>query len=290
MRVDFFGNLLAAKADPKPYTRREIEGRLREFGFDHLDQFMLGAMEAGDPLGHSPAMMEDTIDELFRQRDAGNIRCIGFSCHDPDYAARLARRFPVFDAVMTPYNYANRAAEGDLADVLRETGMAWIAMKTLVWHVYGIPVTALRNLRGTDRDPGFDPDAPVATLAHRFVLANPLVSTVVPAMNSREAAAENAAAADGRGLLPEEDACLRAYAEAMKAADRVPLALAGLLEDNLRVRGYALEYLRHRLKLDIPAVDYEGDGAEGECAAAARRAIDRLRHDERAAGLIPPGL
>ena len=49
--------------------------------------------------------------------------------------------FPAFDAVMVPYNYVNRVAEGNLAKAVKKSGAALVAMKTHVWHVYGVPVT-----------------------------------------------------------------------------------------------------------------------------------------------------
>jgi aryl-alcohol dehydrogenase-like predicted oxidoreductase len=204
MRVDFSSNLMREEADPRALTRSEVGGRLREFGLDHMDQFLLGALDGGDPLSHSPSIMEDVLDELARLRDEGKIRYAGFSCHDPDYAARLIETWPVFDAVMTPYNFVNRAAEGKLAEVLRTAGTAWIAMKPMVWHAYGLPVTALRNVRPVPGRAEHDPQAPIAALALQFILSNPLIATTVPSVNFIEAVDENTAAS-GCGQLTDED-------------------------------------------------------------------------------------
>ena len=81
------------------------------------DQFMLGAMEGGDPLGNVSAMDEATA-ELARLRQKGLIRLFGFSAHNPDYGARMLEQWPIFDTVMVPYNHANRAAERGLAAVV----------------------------------------------------------------------------------------------------------------------------------------------------------------------------
>ncbi len=107
---------------------------------------------------------------------------------------------------LTPYNLANRKAEGRLAEVLRQTGAAWVTMKPLVWHVYGLPVTVLRNLPAVPGQFRFDRTAPVARLALQFVLGNPLVTTCVPAVNTVEAIDENVAAS-AAGPLSENDEC-----------------------------------------------------------------------------------
>jgi aryl-alcohol dehydrogenase-like predicted oxidoreductase len=69
MRVDFFRNMLNDSADPRKYTSREVEGRLTDLGRDHMDQFLLGASEGGDPLGLPLAVIEDVLDELNRLRE-----------------------------------------------------------------------------------------------------------------------------------------------------------------------------------------------------------------------------
>ena len=276
MRVDFFANMLQDEAGPRAYARREVEARVQEFGIDGLDQFMLGALEFGDPLSHPRAMMDDALDELLKIRDEGKFRFLGFSTHTPDYAARLLETFPVFDTVMTPYNFANRAAEGALADALRKSGAAWVAMKTLVWHIYGVPVTVLRHLKPVPGRVNLDP-TPIATLAHRFVLQNSLLTTCVPAMNTLTAVNENAAAS-GAGPLDEADqAQLQAYANAMLAEDLVPLAIGGLLEDNMRVQFYAINLLHDKLGLPANLGDLSDAGAEVRVKSTAATRLGALR-------------
>lgn len=287
MRVDFFKNWLAGQSDIRAYTRREVEASLRAFGGRSVDQFLLGAMCMGDPLSHPRSLMEDAIDELQRLRDQGKFRFFGFSCHEPDYAARLLEAFPAFDTVMTPYNFVNRQAEGRLAEVLRRTGAAWVAMKTLVWHVYGLPVTVLRNLPDVPGRPALDRTAPVGRLAHQFVLANPLLSTCVPAANSVEAVEENAAASAAGPLTIAAECALADYARAMAAEDFVPLAIAGLLEDNLRVRANAIHTIRRQLGWDIAPLPCDAADAEAQARHLAGELLARLRQDARWAPYVP---
>lgn len=277
MRVDFFANMLNDADGPRAYVRREVEARVRELGVDVLDQFLLGAMEAGDPLSHPRTMLDDALDELLRLRDAGKFRFLGFSTHLPDYAARMLETFPVFDTVMTPYNFANRAAEGALADALRKSGAAWIAMKTLVWHIYGIPVTVLRHLKPLPGRVSLDPAVPIATLAHRFVLQNPLLTTCVPAMNTVVAVDENVVASAAGPLDEASQTQLHAYADAMLAENLVPLAIGGLLEDNMRVQFHALSLCRNRLGLAADLGGLGDAGAEARVKSTAAAMLGTLR-------------
>ncbi|HEY3323004.1 MAG TPA: aldo/keto reductase [Planctomycetota bacterium] len=289
MRVDFYSNLAATKESPKAYTRREVETRLKEFGFDHLDQFMLGALEGGDPLANGHAALEDTFAELSLLKQEGKIGLVGFSCHTPDYAARLLNAFPQFDAVMTPYNFTNRAAEGALAAALTRTGAAWIAMKTHVWRVYGIPVTALRALHPAD-GLQYDRNAAIGRMALQFVLQHPKLVTTVPAANSVAAVEENCAASDAAALSESDVRQLRVYADAMDAADQIPLAIAGLLTDNVRVRWMAIGHIRHHLKFEAPEIDWVADDAEEQARTVAAGLITKLRRDPRWSAYVPDAL
>jgi hypothetical protein len=210
---------------------------------------------------------------------------VGFSCHDPDYAARMLAAWPGFDSVMTPYNPFNRAAEGRLAEALRQTGVAWIVMKPLVWAAYGLPITVLRNIVA----PGgaWEEQTPMAALAMRFILANPSVTTIVPAMNTTAEVRENLSASGAASLAAHELGQLDALAGAVRKKGAIPLAIGGLLTDNLRVRRYALHVLAEALHLDIPPIDYESDGAQATAGAAAEKLLQAVAGDGRWPSCLP---
>lgn len=279
MRVDFFKNWLAEKGDIRAYTRREVEACLRDAGWDAIDQFLLGAMCMGDPLGQPRSILDDAIDELQRLREQGKVRFVGFSCHEPDYAARLLETFPAFDTVMTPYNFVNRKAEGRLADVLGRTQTAWVVMKPLVWHVYGLPVTVLKNLPDVPGRLCLDRTVAIARLALQFVLANPLVATCVPAVNTVEAVEENVAASGAGALSKDQECALASYARAMTAEEFVPLAIGGLLEENLRVRSNAIAVIRRKFDWSTDGLDFEADDAQDRARQVAMTFLGRLRRD-----------
>ncbi len=283
MRVDFFGLRHEAGLSPAEYLRTEVEGRLSDSGLDYLDQFLLGAMEQGDPLGHQ-AEMDEVMAEAERLKQAGKIRYLGFSCHDPNYAAKLLRAFP-FNAVMCPFNVSNRTAAGDLQAAVEATGAAWVAMKSMVWRLYGIPASVLRHLRCEQL--GLDATTPVGTLAHRWLLDHPRLTTCVPAANYPAAIAENTAAADRGPLTDDERALLDRWVEATAVHDHLPLALGGLLEDNLRVRVCSMGLASNRLGVATPPIDLDADSAEEDARVAAELLLDAARQDERWAALLP---
>ena len=100
-------------------------------------------------------------------------------------------------------------------------------MKTLVWHVYGLPVTLLHRLPSASRLKT-GPAIPIARLAHSGSLSNAQLSTCVPAMNDLESVDENTSAADAGELTEADLETLRDYADAMSADDFIPLGIAGL--------------------------------------------------------------
>lgn len=289
MFIDYFNNYLKDNRDNlniRAHTRREVEKLLMDSRLDHVDQIMMGAMETGDPLSHPRSMMEDTFEELYRMRDEGMLRYVGFSCHDLDYAARLLEAYPNFDSVMTPYNFANRKAEGALADALKHSGAAWIAMKTLVWQFYGIPVTTMRNLKPVRGMIEFNPNVPIGRLALQFVLSNPLITTCVPAVNSVEAVDENVGASGAPPLSEEDIQHLEQYARAMAAEDQVPLAIAGLLTDNARVQSMAIMLIRMKLGMETPAINWEADESEQQAREISAGLVRQLRANPKWSALI----
>ena len=278
MRVDFFANLLKDTECVRSYTRREVEARLKESHLEYLDQFMLGALEFGDPLNHPRGPeLHAALDELCKLRDEGKCKTIGFSTHTPDYAARLLETYPAFDAVMTPYNFANRAAEGALMDVIQKQESAWIAMKTHVWYIYGIPVTVLRHLKPVPGRIDLDPATSIGSLALQFVLQNPNITTCVPAMNTIAAVDENIAASSPEPLGELALKQLNNYADAMLTENLIPLAIGGLLEDNMRVQFHAINLFSKQMGTTSMSFDLTAGNAEKQIKMQATACLDQIK-------------
>jgi len=135
----------------------------------------------------------------------------------------------------------------------------------------------LRHLKPVPGRVALDPAAPIAELALRFVLQNPLLTTTAPAMNTLAAVDENVAASRADPLNEAALAQLQAYAAAMLAEDLVPLAIGGLLEDNMRVQFFAVNLLRDKLGFAADLGDLSDAGAEARVKAVAASMLDALR-------------
>jgi len=280
-KVDFFRHLRREGAEPRAYTRRWFDINLKASGLEYLDQYLLGALDADDPFAGPMEQLDEAVDEAVKLRAGGKIRALAFSVHDPDYGARLLERYPDFDAVMTPYSFYNRKAEGNLQAVLEQTGAAWVAMKTLIWLFYGVPVTVLCAFREIPGVPDFRPRAPIAQLAQRFVLAHPRLTTCVPAMNSAAEVEENTAASGMPPLSAEELLQLDAWQVAAQLEDSAYLFLGGLFADTARTRCHALWHLRRHFQLDYPPFQLDAPDAVQQIAHSAHEALINARTHPR---------
>jgi aryl-alcohol dehydrogenase-like predicted oxidoreductase len=291
MRVDYLGNFLTYgekwNNDIKAYLRSEVEERFKESSLDFLDQFMLGAMEQGDPLSH-PALMDETISVLNQLVDEGKIGRFGFSCHDQELAAKLLNKYPQFSTVMVPYNFANRKAEELLIPEIKKSGAAFVAMKSMVWAEYGIPVGALRSLPPLSGFVEHDPSVSVGSLALRWILSNPLVSTVIPAMNSLEEVNENTALGMEKdfSLDNQDNSQLEAFRKTSFSSNYVYLALAGLLSNNLRVRGHGIRVLSNQLGRDFDESLFDEEQGEEKAKKLANDLLELFSRDSDYARLL----
>jgi hypothetical protein len=170
---------------------------------------------------------------------------------------------------------------GTVTDPAPSIGAAWIVMKPLVWHVYGIPVTAIRNLRSVPGRLQFDPSVPIDPLALRWVLTNPFVTTTVPTVNSIQAVREDTAASGQPPLSEEDIRCLAEYAAATTAEDIKPLSIAGMLENNLRVRGCAMHHLAEKFHLNLPDIDFAADDTPSRMRTPADTLLRSIRVDTK---------
>jgi len=280
-KVDFFRHLQREGAEPREYTRRWFDINLRASRLEYLDQYLLGALDYNDPISGPIEQLDDAVDEALKLRTEGQVRSLAFSVHDPDYAARLLERYPDFDAVMTPYSIYNRKAEGSLQAALEQTGAAWVAMKTLIWLFYGVPVAALRHFHAIPGVPDFRQEAPIAQLAHRFVLGNPRLTTCVPAMNSTAEIEENTAASGLEPLSPEEMRQLAAWQTAAQAEDSAFLFLGGLRAETARTRCHALRHLSRHFNLEFTPFHLDAPDAVAQIDRAVQEALTAAKAHPR---------
>lgn len=120
------------------------------------------------------------LEALLEAKAAGKIRHIGMTSHSLD-TFRMALELPWVETFMFPYNIVETQAE-DLIAKAAETNIGFICMKPLAGG-------AIEE----------------ATLALRYVCANPNVTVVIPGMAEPEELRQNLAAASDTSELTQEE-------------------------------------------------------------------------------------
>jgi len=177
---------------------RTCEKRLRQFGTDYLDVFLfLGVMKERE-------FPQRARDEMVRLREEGKVRSIGMSCHDREFAGRLAAE-GALDVFMIRYNAAHRGAEQDIFPHLQPNDPGVVSYTATRWTYL------LRRPKTWPRD-GRVPDA---GLCYRFVLSNPNVDVCLTAPSNGRQLRENIAALAKGPLDPEEMDYMRQFGDAV---------------------------------------------------------------------------
>ncbi len=172
--------VLATKsmARDKAGMARDIDISLQNFRTDYIDLYQFHNPNAAQleqilaPGGAMEAMLE--------AKAAGKIGHIGITLHSLDVFEKVVEMDWV-ESVMFPYNIVETQAEAMIAKCA-EKNIGFIVMKPLAGG-------ALED----------------ATLAMRFVCANPHVSVVIPGMAEEKELAQNLAAALDASPLTEEE-------------------------------------------------------------------------------------
>jgi len=170
-----------------PNLRRTLEKRLRQLKTDYLDLFLfLGVTKPK----HFP---EKTREELFRLREEGKFRFVGMSCHDREFAGKLAQEGGL-DVLMIRYNAAHRGAEKDIFPFLEMHDPGVVSYTATRWRYL---------LRRPKKWPE-DKPVPDAGLCYRFVLSNPHVHVCLTSPTKLQQLNDNLSALE-RGPLSEEE-------------------------------------------------------------------------------------
>jgi len=160
--------------------RREIERQLDLLGLDHFKFFQVGWLK----WERIPYLLRrgGVLDAIRRAQDEGLIKFVGFTGHDtPENFIRCIET-GLFDSITVPYNMLNRTYE-PLIKRAGELGVGVVAMCPVAGGVLGRPSDAIRR--------AVRMDLPTPSLALRFVLSNPNVSTACSGMNTLEMLEEN---------------------------------------------------------------------------------------------------
>lgn len=252
------------------YFNRRLDVRLSVVPGHRFDSFAINELDNSD----DPVKRKRLIEAMLKRQEEGAFRLLGFTCHNPAFARRMADAHPEFQQIILPYNFHNRAMEEAFGDYTGDAAI--VCIKPLVWEIYGIPFCALNNLAGFRRQFGLEPDEHIATKAFRFILDNPLVDSFFCAINTMDEL-ELLIAAERCVLTDDDLKELAAYDRILTADNGIPLFLAALKTDNFRVRWYGASTLSRALAMPFPDLEVNQPGAEQRLVACARELMDAAR-------------
>lgn len=172
--------ILATKsmARDKEGMARDIDISLKNFRTDYIDLYQF----------HNPNMQQleqilapgGAMEAMLEAKAAGKIGHIGITLHSLDVFKKVLE-YDWVESVMYPYNIVENQGEETIAKCA-EKNIGFIAMKPLAGG-------ALED----------------ATLAMRFICANPNVSVVIPGMAEEKELNQNLAAANDPAPLTDEE-------------------------------------------------------------------------------------
>lgn len=157
---------------------KDIDISLRNLGTDHMDLYQIHNLPVADierVLGEGGAM-----EGLCRAKQAGKIGHIGLTAHSLETFGR-AIEWDLIETIMFPYNIVETQGE-ELIARLAKKNIGFICMKPLAG--------------GAIED---------ATLALRFLCANPAPMVVIPGMATAAEVMENAAACENTAPLCDSE-------------------------------------------------------------------------------------
>lgn len=183
-------------ADYKRHTAEEIDRCLRWLGTDRVDVYWL--RYDGDDLGDG---LRYSIDAMREAKEAGKIRAIANSGHSTAFMRATMGEWDAWDVIMFPYNFAHRRAEEYILPAARDRDVGVVIMKPFSCGRF-FRKNPLLGFRDEDLVPESE-QRRIAVAALKWLLGNPDVHTVIPAMNERDHV-DDAAAASSAPLTPEE--------------------------------------------------------------------------------------
>ena len=203
---------------PPDHIDRYVHSSLENAGFDSFDLIQFHTWE--------DSWLNDDrwIRQLDELRRAGMVRSIGISINrwEPWNGVKAVRS-GLIDAVQVIYNIFDQNPEDELFPACQEMDVAVIARvpfdegtltgtltKNSKWpkgdwrNSYFVAENLIPSVERADKlKPLVPPDLDMPTIALRFILHNPTVSTIIPGMRKLAHVESNIAASD-LGPLPEE--------------------------------------------------------------------------------------
>ena len=167
-----------------------FEKQKEKLGVDFFDYYLVHDMNS---VNYEYAKQYDMISYLRAKKEAGEIKSLGFSCHDSaEYLDRVLTECPFFEFVQLQINYLDWESEGIQSRKCYE-----VCVK------HGKPVTVMEPVKGGTLATvpaeveammrKVHPDWSPASWALRFAASLPNVRTVLSGMSTLEQVQENTA-------------------------------------------------------------------------------------------------
>ena len=197
-----------------------FESQKRKLGVDYFDFYLVHDMNQAN---YERAKQFDMISFLREKREAGEIRALGFSCHDTaEFLDRALTECPFFEFVQLQINYLDWESEGIQSrkcyEVCVKHGKPVIVMEPVKGGTLAELPPAVREMLAAAH-----PDWSPASWALRFAASLPNVRTVLSGMSTLAQVQENTAImADMEPLTEEELRILERAAAMIRGTIAIP--------------------------------------------------------------------
>ncbi len=179
-----------------------FEAQKEKTGAGFFDYYLMHDMNVSN---YESAKRYDMISFLREKKEAGEIRRLGYSCHDtPEHIERVLTECPFFEFVQLQINYLDWESEGVQSrrcyEVCRKHGKPVIVMEPVKGGTLAaVPKSVETEMRA------MHPDWSPASWALRFAAGLPGVETVLSGMSTIGQMEENIALFTGMEPLGREE-------------------------------------------------------------------------------------
>lgn len=187
---------------------------------DYFDYYLVHDM---NNVNYEKAKKFGAIDFLRQKKESGEIRCLGFSCHDtPEYLDQVLTENPFFEFVQLQINYLDWESAGIQShkcyDVCVKHGKKVIVMEPVKGGTLADPPEDVKQLLQQ-----VHPDWSPASWAIRFAASLPEVMVVLSGMSTLTQLEENTAFMEHfEPLTPAENELLLKAAEMIRKSVAIP--------------------------------------------------------------------
>jgi predicted aldo/keto reductase-like oxidoreductase len=186
--VDSGKIFLATKmsAGDKDHVRRSMEASLKRLRRNSIDLIQIHGTSYSDEEVDSVLKGDGMIDEMYRLRDEGLVKWIGFTSEDQNPAMHRLIRSGRFDMMQTCYNFIFQHPY----DPVRKSGSIYEAKKMDMGIATMRPATSMifqKWIQKVNPNNTFDYTGPLV----QFVLSNPLIDVVLIGMRSVKRVLQN---------------------------------------------------------------------------------------------------